>query len=343
MFGLLLALAVLGAVLWKLDLQQLAGLIRQARWPLVAAALPMGLLVVGAGAWRYRTLATAAGVPRQTAAASLLEYWRSLAIGLLAPGSLGSDAYRVLAAVQRSGRALPAASAVVAEKAVALLACVALAGAALPAAAPAGLPLGGADLRWWLLGLGLAVLVTLATLPLLWRWAQASPALAALRAWLQRGLVRATRRLAQQADAAQRPGDATGDLPPAGAAVTAVMPVTTLTTLPAPSPAALLRAVGWSLLALALSAVQAHLFFAALGQPVPLAVNLLVAPLLFITFALPLSIGGLGVRELAFMGYYGACGVPAEAALVVSSFSLASQLLSHGLGVLALRGAAGSR
>lgn len=308
----LLPLLILAVILVRLDLRQLADHVRHARWGLVLTALPLGLLVVASGAMRYRTLALRAGLSMPSLRLALAEYWRSLALGLLAPGSLGSDVYRVVAAVRRTGQAWGAAKAVVVEKAVALLACAAMAVAMLPAAAPAGLQLWGTQLQWLLGGLsaGIALLAWLTVL--LWRhWRTAAA--------LQRFQVVALsmiRRLAQQAsDAAQ------------------VDPGLSMATPEAPERLALLQALAWSVAALVVSAVQAQLFFVALGLTVPMAVNLLVAPLLFITLAVPISVGGLGVRELAFVTWYGACGVPAEAALIVSTFSLASQLFSHSLGL----------
>jgi uncharacterized membrane protein YbhN (UPF0104 family) len=96
----------------------------------------------------------------------------------------------------------------------------------------------------------------------------------------------------------------------------------------------------WSLLAMSLSALQAQMFFNALGVPISLLANLFVTPLLFIVLSLPLTPGGVGVRELSFIAFYGALGVPAEAALMVSFCAMASQLLSQGVGALMfLRGA----
>jgi uncharacterized membrane protein YbhN (UPF0104 family) len=313
----ILALLILVVVVTRLDLAHLGRLLTQAHWGLVLAALPMGLLVVTAGALRYRALAQQAGLQMPDLRSSVAEYWRSLALGLVAPGSLGSDVYRVVAASRRTGRALPAAKAVVMEKVVALLACAAVAMAALPLAVPDGLRLWGSDLRWVLFSLCGALLLLSWIAPGLGRWLGQAPVLqrpkAAALAWMHR--------LAHQAGVGQ---DCSRQSLP--------------DTTPAGGKGAWLQALAWSVVALSLSALQAQAFFMALDVSVPLAVNLLVAPLLFITLALPLSVGGLGVRELAFITWYAACGVPAESALVVSTFSLGSQLLSHSLGLTRLGG-----
>lgn len=313
----ILALLILVVVVTRLDLAHLGRLLTQAHWGLVLAALPMGLLVVTAGALRYRALAQQAGLHMPDLRSSVAEYWRSLALGLIVPGSLGSDVYRVVAAARRTGRALPAAKAVVTEKVVALLACAAVAMAALPLAVPGGLRLWGSDLRWVLFSLCGTLLLLSWMAPGLGRWLQQASVLqrpkAAALAWMHR--------LAHQAGVGQdRSRQSSPDATPAR------------------GEGAWLQALAWSVVALSLSALQAQAFFMALDVTVPLAVNFLVAPLLFITLALPLSVGGLGVRELAFITWYAACGVPAESALVVSTFSLGSQLLSHSLGLTRLGG-----
>jgi uncharacterized membrane protein YbhN (UPF0104 family) len=313
----ILALLVLGVVITRLDLVHLGRLIAQAHWGVVLAVLPMGLLVVTAGALRYRALALQAGLQMPSLTKSIAEYWRSLALGLVVPGSVGSDVYRVVAASRRTGRALPAAKAVMTEKVVALLACAAVAMAALPLAAPAGLRLWGNDLRWVLFSLCGALLLVSWIAPGLGRWLQQASVLQRPRA----AVLVLTERLALQA----------------GAGLESSL-LSQPEARPPRSRLAWLEALGWSVMALSLSALQAQAFFLALDVTVPLAVNFLVAPLLFITLALPLSVGGLGVRELAYITWYAACGVPAEGALVVSTFSLGSQLLSHGLGLTRLGG-----
>jgi uncharacterized membrane protein YbhN (UPF0104 family) len=61
-------------------------------------------------------------------------------------------------------------------------------------------------------------------------------------------------------------------------------------------------------------------------------VNLFITPLLFLLYALPISFGGLGIREGAFILAYSAFGVPTETALIISVTGLMGNLLSYGIG-----------
>jgi hypothetical protein len=84
------------------------------------------------------------------------------------------------------------------------------------------------------------------------------------------------------------------------------------------------------------SAVANQLFFVSLGYEVPFAVNLFVMSLLFFVFLLPISFGGIGIREGAFILLFGLFGVPAETALVVSFLGLSGNLLNHAIGGLSI-------
>lgn len=61
-----------------------------------------------------------------------------------------------------------------------------------------------------------------------------------------------------------------------------------------------------------------HLLFLAFDQPVPFVQNLLLYPLIGILTVVPVTVGGLGVREGAFVFFYSLVGVPAEVAVGVS-------------------------
>ena len=75
-------------------------------------------------------------------------------------------------------------------------------------------------------------------------------------------------------------------------------------------------------------------FFYSLDVKMPFVANLFVALLLFFVFVLPISFGGFGVREGAFIMLYKPFGVPAETALIVSFFTLFAMILNYLIGVL---------
>jgi uncharacterized membrane protein YbhN (UPF0104 family) len=109
------------------------------------------------------------------------------------------------------------------------------------------------------------------------------------------------------------------------------------------SPAVTLSVVSLSVMIYVVSAVQGQLYFHGLGYEVPLLINLFVTPLLFLLMTLPISFGGIGVREAAFILLYGSFGVPSEIALLVSFCYLLATLLTYLFGaVLFLAGNVGT-
>jgi uncharacterized membrane protein YbhN (UPF0104 family) len=80
------------------------------------------------------------------------------------------------------------------------------------------------------------------------------------------------------------------------------------------------------------SAVAAQIYFIAAGYDIPFAVNLFVVPFIFLALVLPISFGGLGIREAAYIILYGQFGVPMEIALLVSFFTLIGVLLNYTIG-----------
>lgn len=61
-----------------------------------------------------------------------------------------------------------------------------------------------------------------------------------------------------------------------------------------------------------------HLVFDAYGHPVSLVYNITFFPVISILVMLPITIGGIGVREGAFAWFYATVGVPAEVAVCVA-------------------------
>ncbi|MFC2150050.1 lysylphosphatidylglycerol synthase transmembrane domain-containing protein [Calditrichota bacterium] len=78
--------------------------------------------------------------------------------------------------------------------------------------------------------------------------------------------------------------------------------------------------------------IKNFIFFKALGYDIPIIIVLFVVPVLYFIFFLPVSFGGVGVREGTFIVLYGLFGVPTEIALMVSFFGLLSALTIHLIG-----------
>ena len=84
------------------------------------------------------------------------------------------------------------------------------------------------------------------------------------------------------------------------------------------------------------AAFGSYLYFQSTGEGVPLLAVLFVTPLLIVINGLPISFGGLGVREAGFILLYSLFGVPAELALFASICSFMSLLSSYAIGGLVL-------
>jgi uncharacterized membrane protein YbhN (UPF0104 family) len=96
------------------------------------------------------------------------------------------------------------------------------------------------------------------------------------------------------------------------------------------------RARPWALLWNAIVAVGFHLLrcaavwlgAAAFGVELPLVVYIALTPLITMLARIPISIAGLGIQEAGFVYLYGAFGMPAEVALLLSLVIRACTILS---------------
>ncbi len=59
-----------------------------------------------------------------------------------------------------------------------------------------------------------------------------------------------------------------------------------------------------------------------------------LGPIFYFILLIPISFGGIGVREASFIFLYGLFGVPTETALLISFFSMIGGLLSISIGAL---------
>jgi glycosyltransferase 2 family protein len=84
------------------------------------------------------------------------------------------------------------------------------------------------------------------------------------------------------------------------------------------------------------SAAGNHIIFQAIGYDIPFSLNLFITPIFYFIYLLPMSFGGLGVREGAYVLLYGVFGVPPEVALLVSCINLSGLLMNNAIGVFIL-------
>lgn len=74
-------------------------------------------------------------------------------------------------------------------------------------------------------------------------------------------------------------------------------------------------------------------FLRALDYPLPFSVHFFLSPIFSILCILPISIGGIGVREGSFILFYGMFGISMETALLLSFMNLGANVVNTGIGV----------
>jgi len=314
-------LLLLGLIFSRIDTGELKQHFRLADMRLVIAGMLYFPLVMIIGAERWRWISTAYPGTTLPRGFALKHYWSGLTVGLIAPATLGWDAYRIIVAGQKSGRYGANIIIVLVEKLMALITTMSLIlilFQVLPLAHSAP-TLAVVRTAGWILGLtgglGLALFLTLR-----------HRAAAAWLHWLEEALGRLYSNL----------------LIRLGLRVDAVQQRSTLRELfkPTLKIRVILGLLAFTYLIQVLSAAGNWLFFQAVGYELPFLVNLFVTPILYFVYILPISFGNIGVREGAHIFFYGLFGVPAETALMVSFFGFAGAMLNQAIGgmILLLKG-----
>lgn len=270
--------ALLVAVTWRLDLGSIARRALHLDVGWTAAAFVVVFAAVAISAWKWGLILAWRGVPL-TYPRLFRHYLVGLFFNNVLPTTVGGDAVRAWEAARETGDPPAAVGSVIAERLVA--------GGALGVTALLGLPFGEPTSRLVLLVLAfLAVDLALVAAFLVPRVAD-SVALSLL-----------PRRLAG-----------------ARSAVTATIAVVRgcLRT-----PALLVRLFALSVaFQLLVAAVNACLF-AAMGVPVSLARCVVYTPMIFTVTMLPVSVSGLGVREAAYVFFFGHDGITRADAVAAS-------------------------
>lgn len=304
----------------RINLEQLGQLALNADLYLVLAGICMLFPVVVLGALRWHMLVRRYDCASFPFSTLFREYWQSLAVGVLVPGSLGSDAYRVVLAGRQKGRYLRSAFVIGVEKIAALFSCAALIAGLYPLLAPNHLPPEVAQLVDALYLIFLAGGVGAVSLFFLHRQDWIRCLAMAFNARIE-ALVRRV-----------VPFSGKPPVEDVGSGDASRNSLSLLLTMV--SPAVAFPVVALSLAIYLVSATQSQVFFQAFGYAIPLSVNLFITPFLFLLYALPISFGGIGVREGAFILAYSAFDVPPETALIISFSGLLGNLISYAIGAV---------
>jgi uncharacterized protein (TIRG00374 family) len=80
-----------------------------------------------------------------------------------------------------------------------------------------------------------------------------------------------------------------------------------------------------------------YLIIKSLNYDLPYYVPLFIAPVLTFIFLLPISFGSLGIREVAYIFFYGIFGMDQEAALLLSFLTLSGALFTVLIGAIVMQ------
>lgn len=280
--------ALLAAVTWRLDLRAVARQASRLDARWTAATFAVVAAAVALSAWKWGMVLAWRGKP--------LPYrrlFRHYLVGLffnnLLPTSIGGDAVRAWEAARETGDAPEAVASVITDRLVA--------GAALGVTAFLGLPFVSPTPR--------LVLLVAAFLAI---------DLALVAAFL-------VPRVAERITASVLPARLARAEPALAATVRAVRG-----SLRAPGLFArvALLSVAFQVLVAAVNACV----FAAMGDPVPLARCVVYTPMIFTVTMLPISLSGFGVREAAYVWFFGQAGVSPPVAVAASLLFFAAVALA---------------
>jgi len=285
-------------------------------WLLVAGLSYYPLVVVCAGIrWKVAMKCYF----RETVSAGFLvkQYWIGMVLGFFSPGQIGMDLYRVLVAGRKFGHFLYTAFVVISEKIMALLTTIFLVLVAYPMVkslivTQATVLERIVYLSYWGGGIGFAVVILIFFLfrhRFGVRFAE----------WVTLRANKMQEKLRPCAEA-KTPSADTMDL-------SAILKLVS-------HPRSFFWVFFWSLMIQVISAAGNQIIFRSAGYDISFWVNLFAVPVFYFIFLLPISFGSLGVREGAYILFYGFFGVPAEVALLVSFINLTGILLNNAVGAV---------
>ena len=308
---------VLYLVFQRIDFDALRSSLAQTKPWIVVVGIGLSPVLILIGAARWRILLGQYHRRPVPVGFVLKHYWIGLALGVFAPGQIGWDVYRVVASGRRFGHYGANVAAILVEKLMALMTCLSLVLALYPLlpverSAAVESVLEAAVLLFF------ACLILVAIMAFALRNRVVTD-------WVDRMEVRLGRVIDRFA-ARFRAGSQASN---------ARVPLRLLME-PLVTPREVLPVLALSFAIQLVAATRAQVFLRALGYSLPFLANLWIAPVLFFVLLLPVSFGGLGVREAAFILLYGLFGVPPEIALLVSFFNLFGILLNSLIGGVVL-------
>jgi len=313
MFYWLLPIAILAFILNKIDLEILYSTVKSADllfYFLGLAFFPTAMLF---GAVRWHVLIRQYWGHSEKPGYVLKQYWIALSIGIFLPGEIGIDLYRIAVISRKLGQYTANIAIILEEKLLSLVVCIGLVLCLPPwLAIDDHSPILGSiiDIAYAIL---VACLLAFLLFLVIRKSAAAKKLIALVIGKLQIVFSSFLSRLETHNNAGR------------------TVPSIEDLFRPLSSPGKLLPVLLLTLGIIGSSVVGNYLFFVALGYELPFVVNIFVVSVLYFVFLLPVSFGGLGVREGGYILLFGLFGVPPEIAFAVSLFALSGVLINYAI------------
>jgi uncharacterized protein (TIRG00374 family) len=284
-------------------------------WLLMAGLLlfPVATLV---GALRWMVLLAPYNNTSIPFTYAVKHFWIGLASGYFTPGAIGMDVYRVMVIGKRYGNYFLNMSAILTEKFMSLFVCMVVIILLYPVMMPFSSSPVMTEILIMAYALFLISLVTIIVILLAHHHSGFQRILSAVERpvtqWLQINAIRL--RIIKRGETVKLPFRKI------------IMPLL--------QPSRLSILLTCSVVIQILAAFASQIFFDAAGYQITFLVNMFLGPIFYFILLIPISFGGIGVREASFIFLYGLFGVPTETALLISFFSMIGGLLSISIGAL---------
>lgn len=305
---------LMGVILTRIDFGRLFRLIEKTDVSVMIGGILLYPAFVFLGGFRWGLLTNAFNRQKAPIVFWMRHYWIGLAIGYFAPASVGWDFYRVVVAGKRCGEYAINILIILFEKILALITCSLIVIILYPFLhLSSQFPAVNQALNYAHAGMITGILI----MPIVLY----TGGVKILMARLDRLKVQFLDKL----------GKINEKLEKIASIEKESMPFQTLALADISLICAVLLL---SIMIQAVSAVKNVILFHSIDISISFWESFFVAPILFFIFLLPISFGSLGVREGAFIVFFGLFGVDAESCVLVSFMNLIGLLMNSAIGVV---------
>jgi len=310
--------AILVYIFMKIDINSFVFSIRniELKYYLLGLIFPPLAMIIGGFRWYYlKKRLVDADIPLSF---SMNNYWIGLSIGFLAPGSLGWDIYRIIAATRKYGKLISNTFVAVIEKLSGLAACSMIIIVSFPF-----LDIGANEvinrimIFAYVAFFGIMIFILVAGL-----FSKRFEFVTKIAKRVQRSLI--ARLQNTRFKFSQYLKEETNEDQDVKYGLKKVIPGL---------PVILTSSLGIQLV----SSLSIFIFIRALNYDLPYYIPMFISPVMFFIFLLPISFGSIGIREGAFIFLYGIFGMDQEAALLLSFLALSGRLFNVIIGAVILQ------